>query len=194
MRKPFAYKLLVDIMVVFLAGSMGMWDAFYPNALAASMATQVYCAPPKTGQTTSYQAADDGDYQKGWSGTRFTNNGDGTITDNATSLMWVANPASAGAGGTYTWDKAITACKSLTYAGYNDWRLPNLKELISIVDYGVFNPAVNPYFASQSLLCWSSTTSASYKSGAWLVDFNYGLVVNIDKSDSFYIRPVRGGQ
>ena len=82
----------------------------------------------KTGQTTVYSANDDGTYQKGRViGTRFVDNGDNTITDLATGLMWVKDVASIGGGfsTTATWADAITACEGLTYAGQTDWRLPN---------------------------------------------------------------------
>jgi len=150
---------------------------------------------PKTGQTTVYQTYDDGYYQKGYSGTRFTDNGDGTITDNATGLMWVANPTAAGVGGTYTWTDAISACENLSYAGYTDWRLPNVKELHSIVDYGTYNPCIDTtYFTSTAGLYWSSTTYAYTTSNAWYINFYSGRVFDGAKTSSYYVRPVRGGQ
>ncbi len=165
------------------------------QAYAANVTFGIARGVPKTGQTTSYQASDDGDYEKGWTGTRFTNNGDGTITDNATGLMWVANPTSAGVGGTYTWANAIPACENLTYAGYSDWRLPNIKELMTIVDYSVYNPSINTtYFTSQANFYWSSSTYVDNTSYAWYVNFINGYVVNSAKTNPYYIRPVRGGQ
>ena len=64
---------------------------------------------PKTGQTTSWATGDDGYHQKGvaWPNPRFTDNGDGTVTDNLTSLMWLQN---AGLLGTETWEEALIAC------------------------------------------------------------------------------------
>lgn len=189
------YLSYLSIALLFLSWPMGICDIFCQNASAENVASVIERGLPKTGQVTSYQRGDDGDYKKGWSGNRFINNGDGTITDNATGLIWVANPASAGVGGTYTWDNAIAACKNLKFAGYSNWRLPNIKELVSIVDYGAHNPTINTaYFTSQSLLFWSSTTSACYTSGAWLIDFSCGLMVNLDKTVPFSIRPVRDGQ
>jgi len=150
---------------------------------------------PKTGQTTSYADYDDGYYEKGLpsSGAHYTNNGDGTITDNATGLEWVASPTAAGVGGTYLWGAAITACEGLTYAGHDDWRLPNVKELISIVDYGRVGPAIDPLFTSQSTAYWSSTTYADGTDYAWAVDFGAGFVGFGGKGSRYYVRPVRGG-
>jgi hypothetical protein len=151
---------------------------------------------PKTEQTTSYVDYDDGYYEKGLpaSGAHYTNNGDGTITDNATGLEWVASPTAAGVGGTYAWADAITACEGLTYAGHSDWRLPNVKELQSIVDYGRVSPAIDTtYFTSESDLYWSSNTYASITSFAWGVNFSYGNAPLVGKPGPFYARPVRGG-
>lgn len=61
----------------------------------------------------------------------FTDNGDGTVSDAATNLMWQQNDN----GEALTWDGAISYCENLTSADYADWRLPNAKELQSIVDY-----------------------------------------------------------
>jgi hypothetical protein len=128
---------------------------------------------------------------------RFTNNGDGTITDNATGLEWVANPAAnpPNIGGTYTWANALTTCEGLDYAGHQDWRLPNVRELQSIVDYGTFSPSIDTnFFTSQSYLYWSSTTVASLTSVAWDVDFSSGYVSYHGKALALYIRPVRSSQ
>ncbi|MBU3013076.1 DUF1566 domain-containing protein [Polaribacter vadi] len=77
----------------------------------------------------------------------FTDNGDGTITDNATGLMWQQTDN----GNTYDWENALNYTESLTQGGYNDWRMPNAKELQSIIDYTrspstSFSPAIDPLF------------------------------------------------
>ena len=81
----------------------------------------------------------------------FVDNGDGTISDNATGLMWqqVDN------GNTYDWENALLYCENLSLAGYDDWRLPNAKELHSIVDYTrslqtTNSPAIDPLFTCSS--------------------------------------------
>jgi len=82
----------------------------------------------------------------------FTNNGDGTVTDNVTGLMWQQSETAA----TYSWDQADSYCTWLSLGGHSDWRLPNLIELVSIMDYS-FNPAINTSFFSGSVTAWSST-------------------------------------
>ena len=61
----------------------------------------------------------------------YVNNGDGTITDTATGLMWLQKDS----GTAMTWQQALAYAEASTVDGYSDWRLPNAKELQSIVDY-----------------------------------------------------------
>jgi hypothetical protein len=102
-----------------------------------------------TGQTTIYAIGDDGDLQKGVSASlpRFTDNGDGTVTDKLTGLVWLKN---ANCYGKRTWVPAVSLSNSLADgkcgltdgSSAGDWRLPNVKELLSLVDYGVYYPAL----------------------------------------------------
>ena len=82
------------------------------------------------------------------------NNGDGTVTDRATGLMW----QKADDGTARNWEDSLAYAENLQLAGYSDWRLPNQKELHSIVDYG-YIPAINPIFniADPKAWFWSST-------------------------------------
>jgi hypothetical protein len=159
---------------------------------------------PKTGQTIEYQSGDDGTYQKGKPATlpRFTDNNDGTITDNATGLMWVKDPIDIGApfyvAGSLVlmdWTTAIINCEALDYANHTDWRLPNLAELISIVNYGNASPAIDQAFFPNTVsdYYWSGTTSAGWTAVAWVIHFVGGYALSDDKSGSYYVRPVRAG-
>ena len=121
----------------------------------------------------------------------FNDNGDGTVTDNNTGLMW-----QQGEGGYKTWEDAITYCEDLSLAGYTDWRLPNKNELNSMIDYELYNPAIDKNFFPDvnNSSYWSSTTDAGNLSYAWRVFF-YGGTVSLDgKSGSNYVRCVRAGQ
>lgn len=93
----------------------------------------------KTGQVTLYAAGDDGDLQRGvsWPDPRFTDNGGGTITDNLTGLMWEKTPSATAR----IWTAALTYANGLALAGHDDWRLPNRKELRSLVNYEILNQA-----------------------------------------------------
>jgi len=122
----------------------------------------------------------------------YIDNGDGTVTDTDTGLMWQQDTAS----GYYNWQQALSYCEGLTLAEYADWRLPNKNELQSIVDYSKYGPAINTtYFPSTfSSPYWSSTTHAYDPSHAWDVYFSYGFVSTDYKSLDGYVRAVRGGQ
>lgn len=120
-------------------------------------------------------------------------NGDGTVTDSATGLMWQQTTAP----GTYTWAEALSYCESLSLGGHSDWRLPNRNELQILVDYSRSLPAVDPLLASDTMSSqyWSSTTLAVSGRYAWRVHFsNGGVNTFIDsKSGSYYVRAVRAG-
>jgi len=165
----------------------------------------------KTGQTTSYATGDDGDLEKGvaWPVPRFTDNEDGTVKDNLTGLIWLKN---ANCFGLRAWSDALSDCNGLasescgltdgSVAG--DWRLPNLKELLSMIHWGVYNPVVSdtsgtgqwsaddPFTGVQSYFYWSSTTLVNSTSQAWNVDMNYGYVNPNPKGGNRHVWPVRG--
>lgn len=122
----------------------------------------------------------------------FTDNGDGTVTDANTGLMWQQGEA----GSTMNWEGALTYCETLSFAGYSDWRLPNIKELESITDDSLYDPAIDTNYFPEAYASpyWSSTTYASDTSYAWYVYFYSGSVSSYSKSSTFYVRCVRAGQ
>jgi hypothetical protein len=184
-------------------------DEVYARALTSARV-------PKTGQTTSYSATggEDGDLQKGvdWPTTRFSDNSDGTVTDNLTGLIWLKNANAF--GGTRTWEQALTDCNTLNSgeAGLTDgsvegdWRLPNYFELLSLIDVAFYSPALSnaagtakwtegdPFTGVRSLHYWSSSTSAGTTTYAWLVHLDSGDVNSGLKTNTYDVWPVRGGQ
>ena len=126
---------------------------------------------------------------------RFTK-ANGVITDSKTTLEWQDDYSDNGGDiKSATWRDAIDYCEALILNGKDDWRLPNKKELLSIVDYSTYSPAISSIFAkTTSYYYWSSTTYASDTSGAWSVYFYGGGTVYSHKSDSDVVRCVRAGQ
>jgi hypothetical protein len=119
----------------------------------------------------------------------YTDNGDGTVTDNVTGLMWQqAVPATK-----YIWADAVAYCPTLTLAGHSEWRLPSVIELSSIVDLGQSYPSINPtYFPSTpSDSFWSASPFAGSWSDAWLVHFDDGYSSFFGVSSVGLVRCVR---
>lgn len=162
---------------------------------------------PKTGQSIVYQENDDGTYQAGWwlkqslvdNKTRFvakTINGDAVVLDLATGLMWPADKDGGGCNGgeKLRWSTVLTLFEDLTFAGFNDWRLPNIRELLSIADYSLRNPAIDQtfftaYYSGEFYL--SSTTWLSDTNYAWSVRFATGDIVSVSKGAACRVRSVR---
>jgi hypothetical protein len=176
----------------------------------------------KTGQTTCLDgtgqpiscagSGQDGELQKGID--RFyVDNGNGTITDTRTGLMW----EKLSDDGTvhdkdweYLWTEAlatkIAQLNQARFAGYDDWRLPNVNELLTLVNYGVGVPAISSAFDTgctagcNVFTCsctrryyWSSTSSAAEPHRAWVVNF-FGSTYVATKGGAFHnVRAVRGG-
>ncbi|KJU86983.1 protein containing DUF1566 [Candidatus Magnetobacterium bavaricum] len=155
---------------------------------------------PRTGQTTSYAAGDDVALRIGvaWPNPRFTDNTN-TVIDNLTGLVWTKD---ANLPGIYkTWQQALDYVASMnsgasTY-GHTDWRLPNGKELFSLLNHATYGPPLpssHPFTNVQSHNYWSSTTVASGTSGAWFVSMDDGVYDATGKSNLSYVWPVRSGQ
>lgn len=119
----------------------------------------------------------------------FTDNLDGTVTDSVTGLMWQKGDD----GITKNWQTALSYCEVLLLAGHSDWRLPDIKELESIVDDSIFSPAIDTNFfpSAYSSFYWSATTFANITPYAWDVNFYDGNVYGYLKSYNYYARCVR---
>ncbi|MBI4698003.1 MAG: DUF1566 domain-containing protein [Nitrospirae bacterium] len=164
----------------------------------------------KTGQKISYYPGDDGDLQRGvaWPDPRFKDNWDGTVTDDLTGLMWLKNanciatqyPA-YGPNGNVTRDQSLNFVKGInngTYlncgAGYYDWRLPNRKELMSLVDRSNSSYALPDgyLFMNVGLMYFTSTTSARFTNLPWYINMVNGYT-NVWQNYDKFVWPVRGG-
>ncbi len=134
---------------------------------------------------------------------RFTANGDGTVTDRATGLIWkqCAEGLSGadcltGSATNFTWQQALQHAEAAVFAGSSLWRLPNKKELASLVEQRCYAPAINSRFFpnTPSSWFWSSSPYAGYSYDAWVVYFANGDVYGSYKRSSDEVRLVRGGQ
>ncbi len=133
----------------------------------------------------------------------FTDHGNGTVTHAKTGLMWKQcaeglSDATCGTGAatTMTWSNALAAAESASFAGFTDWRLPNFKELNSIVETCGSNPAINQtlFPATPASYFWSASAFVPNPVLAWVVYFGDGNGSAYTKPNTFYARLVRGGQ
>jgi hypothetical protein len=155
------------------------------------------------------ETGQDGELQMGaaWPSPRFKDNSNQTVTDNLTGLIWTkdGNTPSPSAWtcspGVFlkTWQGALDHVKCLnanSFLGHNDWRLPNVNELESLVNYGQNNPVNwlnSNYFTNVQIYYWSSSTGAISTLDAWWVNMTRGRVQYDSKSEIYYVWPVRGG-
>jgi len=185
----------------------------YVWAVRSAAAVTAIVQLPWSGQTSCFDrdgaaifcsgTGQDGELKNGvrWPWPRFGDNGDGTQTDKLTGLIWSkdGNPA----GKSMLWPGTLDYVATLNarnWLGYADWRLPNRKELMSLVNREQANSAL--WLASEGFLnipedfcCWSSNTFPDSIDYAWYVDLQYGNVSRWDKNGvlSCYVWPVRGG-
>ncbi len=119
---------------------------------------------------------------------RYVDNNDGTILDTQTELMWQQADDAA----TYSWQQALHHCENLIIGVHSDWRLPNKRELHSIVDFSKDDPAVDPVFECRSAGYWTGSSSDWDPSSAWYTLFEDGSTEYDLKGSSYFVRCVRG--
>jgi hypothetical protein len=160
----------------------------------------------------------DGEFQKGLDRV-YVDNGDGTVTDMQTGLMWEKLSRDGSIHdkeNVYRWPDAfgvkVVGLNALQFAGYTDWRVPNVNELYSLVKHDQYSPAVSsPAFHwncivgctvltcsctyTQSALYWTSTTEFEFPGrAAWIVNFHDGSVSRWSNGNPpLHVRAVRGG-
>ncbi len=144
--------------------------------------------------------------------TRFTFNNDGTVTDKQTGLMWKvfsegqlwnsAHQQGPESAIRYTWQQALQRARDVNnfggFAGHTDWRVPNIKELLSIVERQCTEPAINLsiFFNTPSFdYYWTSSPSINKNNNrVWVVYFGDGHSYSSSKNASNYLRLVRDAQ
>ena len=217
------------LVVLVVACAASVWGqqavVFYDDFESGD--TSGWWAPARvgeTGQVTCYDeggaviqcagTGQDGDKRGGvaWPNPRFVVNGDGTVTDMLTGLVWLRN---GNCFGRRTWVNALAdanglasgACGLTDGSVAGDWRLPSVNELQSlvIVRVGTFRPCrtlrerrsgakATRSPGSSRTHYWSSSSSAHYPQLAWFVNLNHGYMDAGSKTDTHYVWPVRAGQ
>lgn len=153
---------------------------------------------PDTNQTQSFTETPGEDSDYTLAPPSFTDNGDGTVTDENTGLMWQATD-----GGEMTWSNALTYAVDSELAGHNDWRLPNSHELFSILDHGTNNPAMDtsyfPLASPAAQYWWASENRADDSDRSWAANVGGGIgphphneTLSAGGDKRFHARLVRG--
>ncbi|MBA3665505.1 MAG: DUF1566 domain-containing protein [Bacteroidetes bacterium] len=115
-------------------------------------------------------------------------NANGTVTDQLTGLTWQQAPTDS-----LTWEQAISISENLSFAGFMDWRLPDIKELQSINDENKINPSLSSVFSGGIKQFWSSTSLPNLTTKAWYLDSQYGITSHAFKTNKLSVLCVRGG-
>jgi hypothetical protein len=194
-----------------LAGKTIKAIAVKSGLINSAILSGIFSYPPlKTGQTSCWSGGgsyipsctgtkQDGEFQSGVA-RGYTDNGDGTVTDTATGLVWqkcsnglTGTNCNFGGAATATWANAGTYCSTLTLAG-RTWRLPSGQELQTLADYSQPSSAIDGAFfpATVAGYYWSSTTYALDSNKAWFVNFTNGAVNNFNKTSTYLVRCVSG--
>lgn len=155
----------------------------------------------ETGQIKKYVVYDDAYFATTpglnvgvpWPDPRFVQTG-ACVKDTLTGLVWATNANRALTS--QTWEAALDYVNSLTLCGSSDWRLPNAKELFSLVDRSQQQSALpqnHPFTNVQNSAYWSSTSNAALPENAWVLDMATGSLVFGDKTNRNFLWPVRSG-
>jgi hypothetical protein len=150
---------------------------------------------PDTGQTQSYTNTPGEDADFSINSPFFIQNGDGTVTDTVTGLMWQQTD-----GGEMTIENATTFCENLTIGGHDDWRLPTTYEAYSMLNHGKSNPALDiaAFTNTVAEYWWTSQHDVTNASKIWVTNKGGGIgnhlkteTVSAGGTKKIHVRAVR---
>lgn len=178
-------QTLAGVVQLPRTGQTGCWDASGTSISCSSIAAKGMDGAILAGAA--------------WPTLRFIDNGNNTVTDTMTGLVWPKDVNFPG----LTWQAAQSYVANMTLGGYTDWRLPTVNELQSLVNLQIPNQedwlnAVgnygNPFTNVHGYFYWSSTTAAALPGYAWMVNMHYGDVnmFSMTEPTGLYFWPVRG--
>jgi hypothetical protein len=124
-------------------------------------------------------------YKNGSVFTKKSLSGADVVIDEKTNIMWADTYSTA-----KTWQEALKYCEDMDYAGFANWRLPNVNELKTLFDYSLRNPATS-FPAMPDQFFWSSTSYLGYSEYGWYVNFTYGEVYYHTKTNYYHARCIR---
>lgn len=145
-----------------------------------------------------------------WPDTRYrieTISTDIVVTDSKTGLMWKqcieglsGTDCMTGSASSNTWQATLeipeTLNNNLGFAGFTNWRVPNIEELRSIVAINCYNPSINDTVFPNTVPTWywSSSLDAYLPYSAWNFNFDYGFDYKSNRDSNYYVRLVRSIQ
>jgi hypothetical protein len=183
-------SLLIELAIANSADSN--FNGLNPDDVTVVNLNDDYESIPDTGQTTSYTATVGEDHDYLANAPSYTDNGNDTITDNITGLIWEKKTVT-NKDTTYVWAAGETYCNDLTTGGITDWRLPTIRELVRIANFGTYNPAINSAFTNvASSHYWSVTVKNVISSDRWVVNFLDGGSGFTSIANSAHVRCVYG--
>ncbi|MFA6010000.1 MAG: DUF1566 domain-containing protein [Desulfobacteraceae bacterium] len=149
-----------------------LYTTYWSYTLSTSKASYAVYFSLSSGQA-GIQGINSGLYSLGVRGTmlsRFIDNGDGTVLDSKTGLMWLKENGNNGEKMAFT--GALSSCNDLTFAGYSDWRLPSRNELLSLLDAAIHSwDDYVQAFPGTGDLYWTSSSSSALTQNAWQINF-----------------------
>ena len=141
----------------------------------------------------SYEIVIDRTSKVKWGATFTRDDVNQVVVNDKTALMWQDDESVKTVK--KDWQGAKDYCQALNFAGFDDWYLPTISELETLIDTTKYDPAIKDRFKNITYShYWSSSPNVSYSKSAWDVDFSDGFSYYYNKTSTSYVRCARAGQ